>query len=620
MAQDTTSILPPPPPRATIYQLELYNKMLETMRSLSDGLAERRISLSPTDDKEPTPCHATWLHDISPHVIKTQKAKGVIALAQGINEVAPAVRTPPKSQRHNHAYENTRSLMFVLPWSCPPDAHWKDFPPMFARPCPEIPRHGFVESRPVANLEELENVFREARAADPNAEVILMPKLTGAFSAVATNAGVTWGLGNAGVTSNESATFHIPVLANKTTWHKRIAKGNQKLIRVVDALIGVAYVELVEHQGQIFAVQLRDGPEPPVTTEYIPRQTKVKNVIRTTGYPDLLSWEKTLNGVMKISGNAGGTVIHIPNGALSSHYAVHGIQLGIPVLTRAHVSIGDTLDPPRVKTPSLTKRDLQYLAKLIKGYYRQDLVAVHKGPNGKYFHIHASTEATATIAASIHAMSGWDNSEHLMRLRAIAMVLLPRYILAATMGEVRHWKFRGPGRLKGMRRRATKSYPTKDFSSTQDARARIYKAGLSPRHTIGQQLRHFTNLDKDFSMRGWSGEMDDYRRGAHFGGYKWAMVARSGFRMTAALQKFMEKPTHYRWKHLVLAANVALHTVHNNGHAFNKWISSYWLDQIAKVPTLGFMNAFAGRVVLGLPIKANDDPKGYEPGELGDGI
>ena len=44
----------------------------------------------------------------------------------------------------------------------------------FARPCPTVPRHGFVESGPVKSDDELKEVWRQTKEADPEGEMLML--------------------------------------------------------------------------------------------------------------------------------------------------------------------------------------------------------------------------------------------------------------------------------------------------------------------------------------------------------------------------------------------------------------------------------------------------------------
>ena len=119
--------------------------------------------------------------------------------------------------------------------------------PVFARPCPVWPRHGFVDSLAVGSPEELAAVWANTRAADPDGELVIMPVIDAVCSAVMTAGGVSVGRGNDGATAGHESTY-LP-----------LAHVDMSAYRNVDA--PYPYLEAVQnHSGRVCLVQLRAGP------------------------------------------------------------------------------------------------------------------------------------------------------------------------------------------------------------------------------------------------------------------------------------------------------------------------------------------------------------------------
>ena len=503
--------------------------------------------------------------------LKTQKAKGMVALI-GSNSYLPAVNKP----------YNIR----VIPYNCVPSFGARE---MFARPCPIIPRHGFVESRPVRSYQEVVKVFEEARAEDPQAELILMPKLSGKYSGVATQAGVTWGMGNDGVTGGKGKTVLLPTPVttvegwNSCITHSYYYTFNSPIIN------DTAYIELVEDDGKMVAVQLRDGPPQPTSKNYIPKKVVAETVLSPTSYDDsLLAWEERLKAYRWQPG----LVVHLRDMALSSHYAVHAITLGMPVVTDRLVYKGDVLLPEETTIRPLTHAKLKSLAKMVRGWLRKDYIG----------HSHLSARAVAaTSIASIHASPQWGGDKLLLKFRAMALVSLARFLCAAVMGEVRHWDGTGPGQYGA---KPTSILP--DICNYTDPRTILYNHALSPRVTLSQMINYYSSTYKDFNTSGWGG-VEKRRAVSSFGGKNWARVSRAALRYGKALEMFLEAPNYDTWNEVMLAANNAIHTAHNNGYVLNKWLSGEAFGLIADAPGIGFMNAFAARMALGLELKQGGD-------------
>lgn len=209
--------------------------------------------------------------------------------------------------------------------------------PRFARPCPLVPRHGFVDSRVVHNASELQALATETLADDSQAEIALMSYIESNFNAIVQPGRLTVGPGHDGATAgNDAVTIML--------------RGDGGLI--IDSVLvksaGVKnspYFEVVYSNGskydkvnQPYVVQLRDGPVLPSSIDYVPVDTLVKQVIKVNG-EDLLAWEK----VIKDNRGTDGLVIWHPGGAMSSHYSIHAVVAKIPVLISFEPKVGDTV-------------------------------------------------------------------------------------------------------------------------------------------------------------------------------------------------------------------------------------------------------------------------------------
>lgn len=510
-------------------------------------------------------------------MVMTQKARGITSLlyASTGHTLFPGL------------YYITGPYVFHLPTGSLPAKYPTGYR-FFARPCPKRPRHGFVESRRVRTPEEAVRIYlEEVLPEDPEGELIVMPALTGRFSAVATNAGISWGKGNDGVTSG-SGGLTIPASTNRNTWNMMWKK---RMMWSWDPHIveDTTYAEIVENNFRATAVQLRDGPEPPTTLDYIPREETVRLVLGKSG--DLLEWEGYLKRVVKGNKGPEGLCFAAYGEPLSSHYAVHAIELEIPVITTRYVTVGDKLTPLPNTTPRLSKLDLRRLrAKVLHWLGREFIPLSGEG--------YSSQKAIlATSIATIHAQSQWDGSPHLLNLRAMAMVTLLRYTAAASLGEVRHWRGNGPGRW-GKKRRSTL---VGRYGEKLRERTQIYSHFYRVR-PLDEILEYLDTAKQDFSTRGWGRGKGRRNDGCGYGGPRWAAVANTGIVLGRALRQFLKTPTPAYWRRCVMAANNLIHTAHNNGYFFNKWLGGDAFDIFAAAPGIGFCNSWAGIVALGLDI------------------
>jgi hypothetical protein len=183
--------------------------------------------------------------------------------------------------------------------------------PFFARPCPKVPCHGFVDSRVVNNQDEIMKVIEETRKAEPDhLEILLSKPITADWSGVLTVNSLTLGPGNDGATSGYGAI----VLPTKTNKYSMLSHLNLD----GTGLDGLSpFLEFVHPKGVEApeAVQLRGGPEVGADLDFIPYDVRVKKVHLAKG--DLLEWAQATKDFKP------GDVVYHPEGSPTSHYSIH---------------------------------------------------------------------------------------------------------------------------------------------------------------------------------------------------------------------------------------------------------------------------------------------------------
>jgi hypothetical protein len=529
---------------------------------------------------------------------RTQKAKGVMRLTRRGRSNAPfacLVQSNPKT--------------FLLPYQEPKADDFAWGKKLFARPCPERPRHGFVDSRPVSSLEEVRALYFEALEADPVAELLVMPFATSRYSAVATHAGVTWSLGNDGATGTGKPTRFIPASSGATVFNQHVAS------RLLGAYgpkeVGIntsAYLEIVEDQDWSRLVQTRDGPEQTTATDWVPKDGyEVCNVLVLSGEPDLLSWEKDIQAFAKEAG----PVLYAPGLGLSSHYAVHAIANGIPVITSKMPNVGDKL--AIVGPEELTSKDYKTMALAsaywsrasmdLKGWKQRGLpfsptvifqVAgsrdafsdIEMHDNDAFADFTLARCLVFTAVGGLHAVGSWGNQPHLLDMRAFCAWALVRMLVAACVGELRHWFASGPGRMDHDKLPATDfgllDFDIHSFKNQSPQRIHVHGKVLAAKgETLLKVARGCT---VDFA-KGWGGG---------YGGAAWHQSALLAYKLASALLAFEAKPSAKTWAHVLSAQNIAVNAAHNGGYLLDKWVSKTDLDAISFCPSFGFCNALIG--------------------------
>lgn len=521
----------------------------------------------------------------------TQKARGIDSIGK-LHSVPTWIGRP----------EN----FYVLPYNMPPTYRM----PIFARPCPERPRHGFVDSREVTTLQELLDLYVEAKLADPKAEVVTMSKLSGKCSAIATDAGVTWGLGNDGVTAGGAVLWDIPCPNAGLT--SQIVKHNPKLQGDISHL----YMEIVEHNDRPIIVQLRDGPKiTSASGNYIPEKDyRVTNVI--LGDPtstDLLKWEKLIAEAPK------GSVLVLPGTGLSSHYAVHGITHKLAVLTgkskdlletdkadngtpivRPRVRVGDVLQPENGQPKPLRAVDYKTMRLMLRKRMPFKMA-----------------EAAPFAVSVLHAMPTWGRDRHLLALRIHGAMSMFRLLTAGCMGEARHAGHKRYQVMEAMRNLkldwtelggSSANSPPGSRSSVF-ARAlempfdRVVKLADQARVLLSGHWGHVNEEDNQtkYDPNGkiiLEDPMAPFRGDCGYGGPKWRRSAEVALCLGLALQEFRKKPSEATWLEVLKLYNMGVNCAHNGGRVLDKFCDWSSIDRCAKVPQFGFISSMTFNTLL----------------------
>ena len=459
--------------------------------------------------------------------------------------------------------------------------------PCFARPCPMTPRHGFVDSRVVRTAKEALDLLAETLRADPRGEMILMPRYTGTYSAVANNAGIVWGFGNAGVTSGGGdGGLFIPAPVAVLVWRDLTCHPNA-------GVKDCPYVELVEDKGRVRLVQLRDGPaQTGAHGDYIPREMVVENVIRPGEVShDLMKWDKLVRNAPP------GTVAVLPDTMTRfSHFAVHCLTSRVPIIFGELPLSGTRLIPSPDEPPArFTRGDYEHIAHVILSRLLNREPIRARGENPPEIDVDAP--CVTTSIGVCHAMPGWGTEPHLLRLRGEGVAACFRYSATACVGEIRHYYRVGPGKYG-----SSKPPPATDMKLvlgpegyTQFLGKDGVRIGRDTTYTamsllsLPVQIRLLLQARDDFQKRAWN---------SSFGGKSWAEAAFQTAWLGRSIIAFCNRPNSTTWRRLQFRYNATLHACHNNGKVLTKWVSMSALNGGAQAPSLCFMNSFTATTAL----------------------
>lgn len=448
---------------------------------------------------------------------RTQKAQGVSVLGS-----MNGVRTLPHRIIQSEAEVETRFAQLAHSLGGETD--------MFARPCPVTPRHGFVDSQPVRSIDEAKDIWRKAVDADPQAEMILMPRVDAICNAIYTGNYLALGPGHDGATGG------------KNSFGLRTAKGSFSPDLLNAAGIKIAeghgpYVEVVygTYPGCMepvpFVTQLRDGPMTEGTEEFIPADMDILEVYHPvqSDFDDLLSWEKKAR---EMAGRKGLVVWH-PQGNIACHMAIHCVINNITYLTREtepkvgdHI-VGDELNLD-LNDPNAMRDGLEIGSYLDMPF--RDALSV------SLFGLHQSNFNRTPIGS---------------RLLGAAAAYCMRLSTAACLGELRHKRHKGSESFFHHDRNIVFKRAWTDMFTSQKM--------------MGVALKSF------FTTQWKSG----------YGGVAWGVCTMKNMELWDASLALHRSPSGETFKEVVARLNDSINTIHNNGWLFNKFASPQIMDSAA---------------------------------------
>lgn len=404
----------------------------------------------------------------------------------------------------------------------------KEYPtkfPMFARPAPSVPRHGYIDSRSVSTYEEVVSLMKEILADDPKGELLLCRFIKCTHSAIWTPGSLTIGPGHDGATAGKN-TVVFP-LVGKTANISASALAKAKIGKDSWPFLEVVYAP----HGPVYT-QLREGPVMGVMGNFVPVLTEVKRVIHAdpTKFQDL-GWETEINNA---KGEPGVVVWH-PGGSLCDHFSIHTFTAKIPIIfDKVSPVVGSILEPTVGTNIGF---DPQALLRGFVAGSKMPLSQSDKSP------IEASLIALHNTAAMTGENAKWVG---------FAAAVLLRFGMAALNGEARHFRDAASGNNK----------PNREA---------VYVEAL--KKTLNFHRAHVKRLVNIFRYGRWLS--------AGFGGPKWACCGAGTIDVFNAITACANNPTEDSAAEVIQALNLMVNQAHNGGWWFNKFVSQYSFDMAA---------------------------------------
>lgn len=477
--------------------------------------------------------------------VKSQKARGYVALAES-EHLRDFVPRPYVALSHPAMVGGVREKMVTaLGTIRNKRAGFKNA--LFVRPCPTRPRHGFVESRPIEleNIsEEVLKVLNEARAVDPEAELLVLPHIDAQFNMVVTPHQMTIGQGHDGATAGKE-TITVPlagVLFGDTP--KSLYKLAGVDLEKEDPYFEAVSVKQRAHVLAMFypslLTQLRAGPKVPLSVDYIPAPTVVKSIIHAEG--DLVEWERITADLP-----LGTVAVHV-GGSLVSHYGVHCYLNRIPIMTSRIPKIGETL------VPTEKVGEVDHGAVLLGLGAAVRLPLWHLHPPKKESELERSLSTTEAVRVMLY---GLHNAKALVGRDAfwagLSAGLMVRLGMMASHGEARHGEGGGGG---------TREYVF-DLVKEDFFKSRAH---------LGHANFVFKKIKKDGGV----------------GGPRWVECTDSIIALDKAIRWYILSPDQGWFKVMMAGLNTAINKAHNNGWWMNKFCDQSSFDSASK-QNVGFL-------------------------------
>lgn len=399
--------------------------------------------------------------------------------------------------------------------------------PLFVRPCPKTPRHGFVDSRIVNSNEALRIVIEETFAADKEAEIGICKPLTAKHSAVYANGTLAVGTGHDGATSGKDSVTFLTINSEDPVLSVDIPE-------IIVAKDEETYYEFVYTSDGAFVVQARSGPK--VTTgvkDLIFNEGGIEQVLVPTGNEDLLEWEKT---IQNLAGKPGVVVF---TKDLGNHFAVHCIVNKVNVITSHTPVVGEVL----VKTndlPPLNAEDFR------RGFDFGAMVGKVYGVNTSNVLVSLS-DWLAYVLHVLHNAAIYITAGEAFRI-GVACGVFVNIVAVLGVGEMRHKSSAAAINFSGSR------YDVYTASST-------YNDAVNLRNLLLSNYGGFAGVQ-------WGGS---------YGGPKWADVQKGGIDV---FNSIFESPAK-----AIAELNIAVNKEHNGGWFMNKFAQHSLMDDAVANPS-----------------------------------
>lgn len=424
--------------------------------------------------------------------------------------------------------------------------------PVFARPCPTVPRHGFVDSIVCHNGDELNALSQTTFEVESDAELLVTKPIPSTYNVIINGGVITFATGNDGATGGKGCQYFYIA---EDPISKMVDLNSRQIIADGE----VPFYELVLEEAEeestqnklTHLVQVRSAPHTPKVKDFVPAQVEVKLILKADG--DLLAWEKLLKEVDPKT-----TIVDHTGGSLSSHYAIHAIVNRVPIFTSYVPELGSIIEPT-VENTEIDDIDREkFYNAFVRGFGSiSDIIPSLKYKNNNI--AQRMREILILSLSTLHNFSSIAMSKD-YEVLGIVLGLFSRVTFAVSAGECRY-----AYKTEGAMTKFEQFYKTLPCS---DGRNPCYNHMM--KRDAEACLDDAVIMYRIFKELHWSGA---------FGGKKWA-------RCTKAAIDLFNACVNREITTVVELFNQVINAEHNGGKYLNKVIDVALFDEVAENPSL----------------------------------
>ena len=431
---------------------------------------------------------------------------------------------------------------------------WNDPRDLFLRPCPPIPCHGFVDSRPTktatATTRKLEAValLENVLSKVPGSALMVCRYIPARRNAIVTPHGIVFGAGHDGATMGKDTTTipltpgywedgcSYPGIRDEDGWKAGLNDGEAPYVEVV-------FPETSDDPFAFTMTQLRSGPAVGGKDNVLEAMTITEIYDCDPTKEDAEAWPSKVEKMKHP-----GLLVFQEGGSVGCHYGANCGLKGVSYMSTRRPKVGETLKATKDVPPIPPS----------KHSFESGFVAGLETPLESK---EAYQRAVSFLLAATHSVVALKEGTATRYIGAACAFML-RLGTAASLGEFRHYHSSGGT----------------NWGNSKLSRQQIFRKTLNSKgSTLPKYLIHRRKLvaaQVAFARDAWGGAI---------GGPKWAECALATLELdTAVIDYLRGRKSETGFESVGSALHNAVNKAHNNGWWLNKFTTQSFFDNAAK--------------------------------------